>query len=111
MDDFDAGLAEGYRKSEDMRHWFLVITDAGRWGRGLTLAEARKNAHLGKTDRGRKVFVQLNIQTGFDKIDADRLTSIKKTDPNTDLKIGDFCPPTVNEYGASVYYGRMIPIE
>jgi hypothetical protein len=91
-------------------HCFVVLTDEGKWGRGETLAEAEKNAGIRKgTHCG--IVRKLNIQNDKHRLTAKTLATLSEYERAFGLKIGDFRPPEVTDYGTILYYGTMYTLE
>ena len=103
-------------KITDRFEYYIVTTSEWKWGRGQTLKQALEAARAlnpkGKLRRGVKVEAQKNIQTDEDILTEESINAFSDCHYIiTGYKPGDYLLPFVNDYGTTVYCGKIENIE
>lgn len=98
------------------RIFYIVMTDAGNWGRGQSLESAMEAANA-LTDTGRKrkrltVKAWVNIQTEGDVMTEEGIKSDAQAGiTHVGYKAGDYLQPFVSDYGEVCYKGKLCKLD
>lgn len=108
--------------------FYIAITNEMNWGRGKTILEALTNARALSKGRWKRiksrtspkwdgatyqfeVWLKKNTQTDADRLTAEMLEDCRRHYVLKGYEVGDHLIPFVNDYGATVSYGKTVEID